>query len=484
MSTRIGSPGQSPDLVAALVHRAAMRGEAATTLARIAFCILGFARFAAIDVPRARVTWVAHASISALALGFSSWMLWRVRRARVSRAMLAISVLLDVWLCALALLGTLLWHGPLPFPGLFTQPDVQALTLVVFAAGLRLDPRLVLLAGATALAAASGLRLLEHQLYPAIFAYGITQVSFVLLGIVSGAAVAALMAARTRSLATAAARDSLRLQRARADVLTLMRDQHDARSLLSAAVLQADLVDRTLGTGATAGNAERMVQGLREDLRLASRLIETVAERTFGQLMHLEPPRPLDPAAVLADTIPALRRRFPSLTICPEIAACPAVALLGGRASLERILSNLVANAVQGHGGVGAATVRLRCLPSARGSVVEITDDGPGFPSVWLAGGALGGASAKRDGTGLGLLGVASLVQASGGTLLMDNPPDGGARVRLELVAADTSPRQKDWPLSAALPSATPGGGGSDDDQRLETSQSDPRSPFSRRPEL
>ena len=85
--------------------------------------------------------------------------------------------------------------------------------------------------------------------------------------------------------------------------------------------------------------------------------------------------------------------------------------------------------------------------------VVEVADDGPGFPAEWLeqgSGGSPPGDSPQaHGGAGLGLAIVDAIVGAHGGTVEIGTGPRGGAEVRLRLPA--DARRRMSWPWSAFL---------------------------------
>ena len=139
-----------------------------------------------------------------------------------------------------------------------------------------------------------------------------------------------------------------------------------------------------------------------------------------------------DLTAVLRYTAERLQRTSP---VALEVLAAPdlPVGLAGG--SVERILTNLVATAA----AAGASRVLLTAAPSAGGVLLEVHDDGPGFPAGFLPSAfqrfsRADPARTRSTGVGLGLALVATLVGDAGGSVTADNHGRlGGAVIRLWL---------------------------------------------------
>lgn len=120
-------------------------------------------------------------------------------------------------------------------------------------------------------------------------------------------------------------------------------------------------------------------------------------------------------------------------------------ALLTDPRRLERVLSNLIRNALQ-HG-------RPPVTVEASGNRVVITDAGDGFSAEFLATGPqrFRRSSASRGGGhGLGLIIAQGQTAVLGGTLHFDNEPDGGARVTIDLPGAPPG-RQLDEKVRSPL---------------------------------
>lgn len=113
----------------------------------------------------------------------------------------------------------------------------------------------------------------------------------------------------------------------------------------------------------------------------------------------------------------------------------------GDLVQLERVLDNLVMNALQAlcsrsHAG----QVLIEARHTAGELVVTVADDGPGFPVTVLAD-PEGLATTKRDGSGLGLAMAAMAVRAHGGRLELANGTS-GAFVTVRLPAPPSARRQ------------------------------------------
>ncbi len=99
---------------------------------------------------------------------------------------------------------------------------------------------------------------------------------------------------------------------------------------------------------------------------------------------------------------------------------------------LRQAIQNVVQNATR-----RAGHVRLGVRTTKREAVIEVRDDGPGFapeliPTVFQRW-ARGDGRADRQGTGIGLAIVATIMEAHGGKAAAANDPAGGAVVSLRL---------------------------------------------------
>jgi signal transduction histidine kinase len=193
------------------------------------------------------------------------------------------------------------------------------------------------------------------------------------------------------------------------------------------AVMQAET--EALSDGVTAPTIEALVSLHEEAVRLA-RLVEDLQTLASAQAAGLELiRRPLDLGRVAADAANSLASQFRNgqIELLQEL---PPTGTIGDPHRLHQVAVNLLTNAVKFTPPTGSVTVRT-CTDGAE-AVLEVTDTGPGIPeherdAIWerfyRGSGARSGA-----GSGIGLAVVKELVDAHGGTVIVDSPPGGGAR--------------------------------------------------------
>lgn len=151
---------------------------------------------------------------------------------------------------------------------------------------------------------------------------------------------------------------------------------------------------------------------------------------------------------VLFDTIATrFRRRADDAERDIEV-ACSSESVVGDRRRLEQALGNLVENALR-H---GAGTVRLSATAHPDSMELHVSDQGSGFPPLFLPRAferfSRGDGARTTPGAGLGLAIVAAVAQAHGGTVKASNGHSGGAQIAIALplfgaaaAAGDPSPR-------------------------------------------
>lgn len=200
---------------------------------------------------------------------------------------------------------------------------------------------------------------------------------------------------------------------------------HDMRTPLASLRIRAENMEPK-------AEREKMIATIEE---MAAMLDDTLALARAGRAT--EPVRPIDLEA-LAD---AVVEEFRTLGQPVEMAAGERRVAAVQPNLLRRALRNLIDNAVK-HGGGAKVAVRAR----GDGAAIEVSDDGPGIPDAELA--AVmepfvrleTSRSRETGGSGLGLTLARGAAQAHGGSLELQNSPDGGLLARIVLPARDGEP--------------------------------------------
>ncbi len=106
---------------------------------------------------------------------------------------------------------------------------------------------------------------------------------------------------------------------------------------------------------------------------------------------------------------------------------------------LRQVFHNLIKNAMEAAGDnekiILQVKIHLEELNKQNWCILELTDNGPGFPEDMLANIFDPYVTNKPKGTGLGLAIVKKIIEEHGGSILAENAPQGGARVVIKLPA-------------------------------------------------
>ena len=235
----------------------------------------------------------------------------------------------------------------------------------------------------------------------------------------------------------------VRTRRAETELLANLR--HDLRTPLTVIGGFAEaLVDGT-ASGAAAPRAARAIAD--ETARL---------ERLVGELGTLDGlrdesaglrPEQLDAESILAEAGARFASRAAAAGV-DLVTEAPASALpfAADRLAIDRILSNLVENALAAVGPAAAGVAASRIHLAARGAftndgrpavALSVSDDGPGFPPGGLEHAFdrsyRGDPSRSGPGSGLGLAIVRELARRHGGDATAENLSPRGARVSVVL---------------------------------------------------
>ena len=140
--------------------------------------------------------------------------------------------------------------------------------------------------------------------------------------------------------------------------------------------------------------------------------------------------RPTSLAALARDTVELLRGAHPSVELALELPED--LILLIDERMIGTALENLVSNALQAVDGRGTRVV-VAARREPGGVAIEVRDDGPGIAPAQREEVLEPFFTTKTRGTGLGLPIALKNAQAHGGSLELDDAPEGGARFTLRL---------------------------------------------------
>jgi two-component system, OmpR family, sensor kinase len=223
--------------------------------------------------------------------------------------------------------------------------------------------------------------------------------------------------------------------------------RHDLRTPLTSISGYAEAIADGTAQG------ERAIAAARTIAEEADRLERLVGELGVVERLRQGPaalrPEVLDATALIADAAARFQARGTTQGVEIEAAAAgpaePALSFTGDRLAAERILQNLVENALSvlpGGGHIWLRAAPLRLPGRAPGVSLSVTDDGVGFPPgtservferFYRA-----DPSRTGGGSGLGLAIVRELARAHGGEAWAENVAPHGARVTVLIPLSPT----------------------------------------------
>jgi signal transduction histidine kinase len=206
---------------------------------------------------------------------------------------------------------------------------------------------------------------------------------------------------------------------------------HEINQPLTALATYASVVDDALARGETALARETLAK-LRKQCERAALVVTSVRELVKHGHLALEPVDLHHLVGELSDIHrEELAARGVSLAIdIPR--SLPRVWL--DPTQMQQALHNLLNNsleAIVSSGQRGAITISAH-VDGASAAVVEVRDNGPGFPQGFEELASTPFLTTKQDGSGLGLAVARSVAEAHGGSLIIA-PSSHGATVRLKL---------------------------------------------------
>jgi signal transduction histidine kinase len=255
---------------------------------------------------------------------------------------------------------------------------------------------------------------------------GVAQILLVVLAAV-GAALAAALAVRLAM----EERSRREIEEARRQLVAAA--SHDLRTPLASLRLLVESIDDGVATGET---RDRYLREIRTHVAVLSDLIDDLFELSRIEAGDISwTLRQVELGELIDDSVAAMRAsaRERGVTLATELP--PGQVLAEANAEkLQRVLFNLIQNAIRHTPADGSVTVRAR--PAGADVEVEVADDGEGIPAG--AGERVfeafyrGDASRGEDGAGLGLAISKAIVEAHGGKIWLEDAHP-GTRVRFTL---------------------------------------------------
>jgi signal transduction histidine kinase len=250
---------------------------------------------------------------------------------------------------------------------------------------------------------------------------GLAQVVLVALAL-AGAALAAALAVRLAM----EERSRRRVEDARRQMVAAV--SHDLRTPLASLRLLVEAIDDGVATGET---RERYLRQMRTHVEALTALIDDLFELSrieAGEIswtMHQVELRELIDDTVTAMRAPAEAR---GVVLAAELPSHEVVARANAE-KVQRVLFNLIQNAIRHTPADGSVTVRARTAPD--GVEIEVADDGEGiseadgervFEAFYR-----GDDARSEDGAGLGLAISRAIVEAHGGRIWLDGSAPGAS---------------------------------------------------------
>ncbi len=211
---------------------------------------------------------------------------------------------------------------------------------------------------------------------------------------------------------------------------------HEINTPLANVMLIAESVRRRSADPWTRDRAETIVAQVDSAARIVRGLLD-FARRSEPQTARL------DLLDVARESARFLRGKGSSNVELEERFPDGPLPVLGDRAQLMQVLTNLLLNAYDALEGRPDGQIVLEARRTAEGAEIEVRDSGPGIPADVLPHVFEPFFTTKGEGrgTGLGLAICHGIVQAHGGTIRADNTPVGGARLLVRLPLAPAASR-------------------------------------------
>lgn len=224
---------------------------------------------------------------------------------------------------------------------------------------------------------------------------------------------------------------------------------HEIRNPLNGALLQLELLIRAnerAGDGREKSVVRETSDVIKRELRGLAGLLDEFLEMARAPVPRLEP---LDVVALIHELLAAQAPVAEAMAVSCRYVGPSTAHVLGEPAKLRQALLNLFKNALEAMSAGGE--LGFEVVPSPESSAgnpsneppfveLRLTDNGPGLDDEMLREAFRPFKTSKHAGTGLGLAIVARTIHAHGGSVTLENRPEGGAIARVRLLPAPNLP--------------------------------------------
>ncbi len=201
---------------------------------------------------------------------------------------------------------------------------------------------------------------------------------------------------------------------------------HDLRNPLSGILGYTDLIRQNPPDDIR----ERCVGGIRRQITRMNHMVGSILEYVRGEETFLF--SKIDFDEVMREVGEDLQAAHATDDIKMRCEAEPVGSVRADPMALRRLVDNLARNSVEAMDGKG--NLRLAIGRDGDDAWIEVADDGAGMTEEQQARLFLPFATeGKQDGTGLGLAIVSRIVDAHGGSIILDSAPGKGTTVRVRL---------------------------------------------------
>ncbi len=216
---------------------------------------------------------------------------------------------------------------------------------------------------------------------------------------------------------------------------------HEIRNPLTPIQLSAERMRRKLMRGLATPEAElldRSTQTIVQQVEAMKQMVAAFSEYAKAPEMHVSE---FDLGSLIrqvSDLYHAQDARVAfGLSLDPKAATLEADP---GR--IRQLLNNLLTNSLEALDGRENPVIMIETRRAGDQVALTVIDNGPGFQDGLLEQAFDPYVTSKPKGTGLGLAIVRRIVEEHGGQVEVDNAPQGGARVRIQLPAAARESRR------------------------------------------